>query len=183
MDDITTYDDAQVGAAARFVHQGCKAALKEHFSIRPIREESEGSSVAIPAGYAADEYRLIGKISGPGAFLGTLLHHGWKTDSGEPSAPRAGRPRHGATKRRNVLDRGANRDRQGPGGSRSPTFCQLPRLSNCRNKGRDALLETHPTGPYPPEADALPAAALRRSAAFGASPTEAHDDFSVPRPS
>ena len=93
MDDITTYDDAQVGAAARVVHQGCKAALEEHFSIRPIREESEGSSVTIPAGYAADEYRLIGKISGPGAFSGTLLHHGWKTELGEPSAPRAGRPR------------------------------------------------------------------------------------------
>ena len=81
MDDITTYDDAQVGAAARVVHQGCKAALQEYFRIRPIREESEGSSVTIPAGYAADEYRLIGKISGPGAFSGTLLHHGWKTDS------------------------------------------------------------------------------------------------------
>jgi Domain of unknown function (DUF2760) len=81
MDDITTYDDAQVGVAARVVHQGCKAALEEHLSIRPIRAESEGSSVTIAAGYAADEYRLIGKISGPGAFSGTLLHHGWKTDS------------------------------------------------------------------------------------------------------
>jgi len=81
MDDITTYDDAQVGAAARVVQQGCKAALEEHFSIRPIREESEGSSVTIPVGYAADEYRLIGKISGPGGFSGTLIHHGWKTDS------------------------------------------------------------------------------------------------------
>jgi hypothetical protein len=39
------------------------------------------SSVTIPAGYAADEYRLIGKISGPGAFSGTLLDPGWKTDS------------------------------------------------------------------------------------------------------
>jgi hypothetical protein len=81
MDDITTYDDAQVGAAARVVHQGCKAALQEHFRIGPIREESEGSSVTISAGYAADEYRLIGKISGPGPFSGTLLHHGWKINS------------------------------------------------------------------------------------------------------
>ena len=81
MDDITTYDDAQVGAAARVVHQGCKAALQEHVRIGPIREESEGSSVTISAGYAADEYRLIGKISGPGPFSGTLLHHGWKIDS------------------------------------------------------------------------------------------------------
>ena len=81
MDDITTYDDAQVGAAARVVHQGCKAALQEHFEIRPIREEGEGLSVTIAAGYPADEYRLIGKISGPGPFSGTLVHHGWKTAS------------------------------------------------------------------------------------------------------
>ena len=89
MDDITTYDDAQVGAAARVVHQGCKTALEEHFRIGPIREESEGSSVTISAGYAADEYRLIGKISGPGPFSGTLLHHGWKIDS--VNLPRLGR--------------------------------------------------------------------------------------------
>jgi len=81
MDDVTTYDDAQVGAAARVVHQGCKAALQEHFRIRPLREEGEGSSVTIAAGYPADKYRLIGKISGPGPFSGTLVHHGWKTDS------------------------------------------------------------------------------------------------------
>ncbi|HSO43731.1 MAG TPA: DUF2760 domain-containing protein, partial [Rhodospirillales bacterium] len=35
MDDITAYSDAQVGAAARVVHDGCKAALAEHLSIRP----------------------------------------------------------------------------------------------------------------------------------------------------
>jgi hypothetical protein len=81
MDDITTYDDAQVGAAARVVHQGCKAALQEHFRIRPVREESEGSSVTIAVGYPADEYRLIGKISGAAPFSGTLVHRGWKTES------------------------------------------------------------------------------------------------------
>ena len=83
MDDITAYDDAQVGAAARVVHQGCKAALQEHFEIRPLREERESSSITIAAGYPADEYRLIGKISGPGPFSGTLVHHGWKTESVE----------------------------------------------------------------------------------------------------
>jgi hypothetical protein len=80
MEDITTFDDAQVGAAARVVHEGCKAALREHFQIRSVREESEGSPVAIPVGYAADEYRLIGNIQGAGPFSGTLVHRGWKTD-------------------------------------------------------------------------------------------------------
>jgi hypothetical protein len=81
MDDITAYDDAQVGAAARVVHQGCTAALQEHFKIRPIREESEGSTVSVVAGYAADEYRLIGKISGGAPFSGTLVHRGWKAEA------------------------------------------------------------------------------------------------------
>jgi hypothetical protein len=80
MEDITTYDDAQVGAASRVVHEGCKAALREHFEIRSVREENEGSSVTIPVGYAADEYRLIGNIRGAGPFSGTLVHCGWKTE-------------------------------------------------------------------------------------------------------
>ena len=81
MDDINAHDDAQVGAAARVVHAGCKAALKEHFRIRPVREESEGSTVQLAAGYLVDEYRLLGKISGPAPFSGVLVHHGWKTDT------------------------------------------------------------------------------------------------------
>jgi hypothetical protein len=81
MDDINTYDDAQVGAAARVVHAGCKAALLEHFRISPVRAESEGATVQVAAGYLPDEYRLVGKISGPAPFSGVLVHHGWKTDA------------------------------------------------------------------------------------------------------
>jgi len=80
MDNINAYDDAQVGAAARVVHAGCKTALLEHFQIRPLREEAEGARVQIQAGYPADEYRLLGTITGSAPFTGTLIHHGWKTD-------------------------------------------------------------------------------------------------------
>jgi len=81
MDDINAHDDAQVGAAARVVHAGCKTALLEHFRISPVRAESEGSTVQVAAGYSPDEYRLLGKISGPAPFSGVLVHHGWKTDA------------------------------------------------------------------------------------------------------
>ena len=80
MDDLTAYSDAQVGAAARVVHEGCKTILREHFSIRPVREENEGSAVTVAAGYAADEYRLVGRISGEAPFSGKLVHRGWKTE-------------------------------------------------------------------------------------------------------
>jgi Domain of unknown function (DUF2760) len=80
MEDVTGYDDAQVGAAARVIHQGCKEVLKEHFRITSVSVAQEGSQVTVPAEYAADEYRLIGKISGNPPFSGKLIHKGWKTD-------------------------------------------------------------------------------------------------------
>jgi hypothetical protein len=80
MDDIAPYSDAQVGAAGRVLHEGCRAALLEHFGIKPIREEGEGSKVTTPAQYAPDEYRLVGRISGEPPFTGTLVHHGWRAE-------------------------------------------------------------------------------------------------------
>jgi hypothetical protein len=81
MDDVTPYSDAQVGAAARVLHQGCRAVLSEHFTIQAIRTEAEGDRVTVPAGFAADEYRLVGRIGGEAPFTGTLVHHGWRVEA------------------------------------------------------------------------------------------------------
>lgn len=79
MDDITPYEDAQVGAAARVVHQGCRAVLNEHFDITPVCGSTEGSTVTVPQGDESADYRLVGRISGEPPFTGTLVHKGWKT--------------------------------------------------------------------------------------------------------
>ena len=81
MNDITPYSDAQVGSVVRAVHQGCKSALQEHFSIEPMVSEPEGSEITVPAGYAADEFRLVGNLSGEAPFKGKLVHKGWKVKS------------------------------------------------------------------------------------------------------
>lgn len=78
MEDVTSYQDAQIGAAARVVHQGCRAALLEHFSIEPMLADAEGSTVTVPADHPADQYRLTGNLSGEAPFSGTLVHKGWK---------------------------------------------------------------------------------------------------------
>jgi hypothetical protein len=36
--------------------------------------------VQVPIGYSADEYRLVGRITGSAPFSGILVHRGWKTD-------------------------------------------------------------------------------------------------------
>ncbi|HWC15882.1 MAG TPA: DUF2760 domain-containing protein [Terriglobales bacterium] len=81
MEDLTSYEDTQVAAAARIVHQGCRQVLQEHFKITAVSQAEEGSQVTVPTGYAADEYRLVGKVSGNPPFSGKLIHKGWKTES------------------------------------------------------------------------------------------------------
>lgn len=81
MEDITVYDDAQVGSVARIVHQGCSEVISQHFEVQPIANVQEGAPITVPAGYSPTEFRLIGKIGGQPPFTGTLVHKGWKTAS------------------------------------------------------------------------------------------------------
>jgi len=80
MEDITAFGDSQVSAAARVVHQGCRAVLDEHLKVRPVREEAEGTKVTVEPGYTADAYRFAGKISGEPPFTGRLVHRGWRVE-------------------------------------------------------------------------------------------------------
>jgi Domain of unknown function (DUF2760) len=77
-EDITAYQDADIGSAARVVHAGCKKALNEHFSLAPIRNEQEGSAITVPEGFDANDIRLTGNIIGTAPFNGTLVHKGWQ---------------------------------------------------------------------------------------------------------
>lgn len=80
-EDITAFNDADIGVVARVVHEGCNKALNEHFSLTPIRSEPEGSKITIPVGFDASQIRLTGNIVGQAPFLGALVHKGWQVTS------------------------------------------------------------------------------------------------------
>lgn len=77
-EDITAYNDADIGAAARVVHDGCNKALNEHFSLAPILTEQEGSNITLPVDFDAAAIRLTGNIVGNAPFSGSLVHKGWQ---------------------------------------------------------------------------------------------------------
>lgn len=79
-EDIRNYSDADIGAAARLVHDGCRATLREHFTIRPVRDEAEGSRVTLPDGFDASLVRLTGNVVGRAPFSGSISHRGWRVD-------------------------------------------------------------------------------------------------------
>ncbi|MBS4052748.1 MAG: DUF2760 domain-containing protein [Methylomonas sp.] len=77
-EDVGAYSDADIGAAARVVHQGCSKAINEHFTLAPVSQDREGSRVSLNKGFDAASYRLTGNIVGEAPFNGTLVHKGWQ---------------------------------------------------------------------------------------------------------
>jgi hypothetical protein len=93
-EDIAGYSDTEIGAASRLVHDGCRAVLREHFTIKPVREEAEGSRVTLADGFDATAIRLTGNVVGSAPFSGSISHRGWKVE--EVRLPRLAE-RHDAT--------------------------------------------------------------------------------------
>ena len=76
-EDMAAFSDAEIGAAARVVHAGCRKVLSEYFAIEPALKDAEGATIQVPAGFDAQRIRLTGNIAGQPPFRGTLKHHGW----------------------------------------------------------------------------------------------------------
>lgn len=72
------FSDADIGAAARDVHRGCRKVLEQHLSFEPVMPGAEEAKVSVPKGFDPAEIRLIGEAKGEPPFRGTLRHHGWR---------------------------------------------------------------------------------------------------------
>ena len=88
-EDIAGFSDAEVGAAARVVHEGCRHTLSEYISFEPVRTEGEGATITVEAGFDPAAFRLTGQVTGKPPFTGALRHHGWRATSVRLPAPMA----------------------------------------------------------------------------------------------
>ncbi len=85
--DVAAFSDADVGAAARVVHEGCRRALRAHAKLAPVRAEEEGARITVPSGFSPGEVKLTGNVQGSAPFTGTLRHRGWRaTELALPTA-------------------------------------------------------------------------------------------------
>lgn len=80
-EDVASFSDAEIGAAARVVHGGCKKALREHLVLEPVRAEAEEARITLEKGFDASAVRLSGNVAGEPPFVGTLRHRGWRAKS------------------------------------------------------------------------------------------------------
>jgi hypothetical protein len=89
-EDLAPYDDAQIGAAVRDVHAGCRAALERYLSLEPILPDAEGQPTSVAAGVDVTAIKLVGNVTGPGPWRGVIRHRGWRVNRLElPPLPRA----------------------------------------------------------------------------------------------
>jgi hypothetical protein len=78
MEDLGTYADAQIGAAVRDVHAGCRGVLTRYVVLEPILPGTEGAQTSVSQDVDPAAVRLVGNVTGRPPFPGTLLHRGWR---------------------------------------------------------------------------------------------------------
>jgi hypothetical protein len=78
-EDISAYSDAQVAAASRVVHQGCKAVITECLALAPAHPGAEGDRITVDPAADPNRYRLQGKLAQQPPYSGVVVHRGWKT--------------------------------------------------------------------------------------------------------
>jgi hypothetical protein len=77
-DSVDGASDADIGAAAREVHRGCRKVLDQILTFEPVMPGAEEEKVSVPKGFDPSEVRLIGEAKGDPPYRGTLRHHGWR---------------------------------------------------------------------------------------------------------
>lgn len=52
-ENVAAYSDAEIGGAARVVHEGCRKVIHDYLHLEPVRTEAEGALLTLPAGFDA----------------------------------------------------------------------------------------------------------------------------------
>lgn len=76
--EVSSFSDAQIGQAARVVHEGCRRTLARYLEVEPVLEASEGEPTTVKEGFDADAIKLVGNVAGGAPFRGVLRHKGWR---------------------------------------------------------------------------------------------------------
>jgi hypothetical protein len=80
MEDISGYEDEQVGAAVRSLHEQSRTALQRYVTLSPVIDAVEGTRTQVGK-RDASSVKLIGNVPATGKASGGILRHkGWRVD-------------------------------------------------------------------------------------------------------
>ena len=90
MENLSAYDDQQIGASVRDIQAKSQGVIRKHLTLEPVLGHEEGSRVTVPVGFDPSSVRLVGNVSGQPPFHGTLQHAGWRVKAVNLPAPGEG---------------------------------------------------------------------------------------------
>jgi len=76
--EVSGFSDAQIGQAARVVHEGCRRTLLRYLEVEPVLKAAEGEPTTVGEGFDPSAIKLVGNVAGGAPFRGVLRHKGWR---------------------------------------------------------------------------------------------------------
>ncbi len=81
MEDISAFEDDQIGAAVRNLHDQCRDSLNRYVRLAPVIDGVEGTFTKIDSS-DPNTVKLLGNVPANGKAAGGMLRHkGWRADS------------------------------------------------------------------------------------------------------
>jgi hypothetical protein len=84
-EDLSLYEDAQIGAAVRSIHENCKKTVEKYISPKPVIDKDEGDTITVHPDFDPDSIKLTGNVTGDPPFKGIVRHKGWQAS--KPDIP------------------------------------------------------------------------------------------------
>jgi hypothetical protein len=75
-ENLDLYEDDQIGAAVRSIHQNCKKVIDKNLSPRPVVDSNEGEEITVEPNFDPNAIKLTGNVTGDPPFKGVLRHKG-----------------------------------------------------------------------------------------------------------
>jgi len=76
--EVASFSDAQIGQAARVVHEGCRRTFLRYLEVEPVLKVAEGEATTVSEGFDPSAIKLVGNVAGGAPFRGVLRHKGWR---------------------------------------------------------------------------------------------------------
>jgi hypothetical protein len=77
-ENLTQYNDDQIGAAVRNIHENCKKALDKYLAPQAVLDQNEGEEISVAADFDPNALKLVGNVTGQPPFRGVVRHRGWR---------------------------------------------------------------------------------------------------------
>jgi hypothetical protein len=77
-ENLDEYEDDQIGAAVRTIHENSKKGMEKYLKTEAVVAEPEEAEIEIPPDFDPNAIKLTGNVAGDPPFKGVVRHRGWK---------------------------------------------------------------------------------------------------------